>query len=304
MSANSSYKTLLNIRNAIIKDAKESSSTTFVALVDRWINEGHEQVTLRKKRDWLDTRYSYQVNAAVEETAVVSSGSTTVTFTAGTTFPTGVELQFYAQEFEEIYEVSSATSNVITLAKPYLGSSNTAASCVVFQRSILLDTDIRAIYQLYHNFHGAPVEPLGPQEFRAEESARGPQLDYADKYTVFGQDSSSKRRLLLFPYPKVSYTLYVDCNTYVPVLSNNTDEPVIPMQYRQILYWYGMYKVWLYHRNDSQAANALAVFNSMLMKIDGETRSEIEFPAISVNYPRRQTLRRFTPPFDPRMRDS
>jgi hypothetical protein len=303
MSVSSSYKTLSNIRTAIIRDAKETTASNMVTLVDRWINEGNEQVTFRKKRDWLDQQFTVQVNAAVQATCSVTNGSSTVTFTGGTTFPAGVELQFWNRGFEEIYNVASSTLNVVTLDKPYLGTTSTAASGVVYQSSILLDSSIRMLYQAYHQFDARPVQDLGPQQMRALQEGHGVDLDYAKFMTIFGQ-SSGQRRLIIYPYPSAAYTLYLDANTFVDVLSADADEPLIPIQYRQVLYWFGMYKLWLYHRNSEQAANAYAEFERMLAKMDAEMRAEIEFPQISPSYVRSKWLRRFTPPFDPRLRDS
>lgn len=304
MAADSPYKTLSNIRLAILTDSKETTSSQMVTMVDRWINEGHEQVALRKKRDWLDQQFTVQVNAAVSATCSVTNGSTTVTFASGTTFVSGIERQFYSKEFEEIYDVASSTSNVITLSEPYLGETSTAATGVVFQSSVILDTDIRSVYQVYHQHSDQPLVDVGPQQMRAIQEAHGPQLDYARYMSIFGQAASSVgRRLVLFPYPLEKYTLYIDANTYVPLLSSASDEPVLPMQYRQILYWYGLYKLFLFRRNDEQAGIAVSNFNQMLSKLDGEMRAELDFPQIQVRYPRRRSKRSFIAPFDPRMRD-
>lgn len=303
MAANSPYKTLSDIRLAIIKDAKESTSTTFVSLVDRWINEGHEQVTLRKKRDWLDKQFVVQMNGDTQATCTVTNGSPTVTFTPGTTFPSGVELQFNSPTYSEVYNVLSTASNVVTLEKPFLGSTNTAASGIVFQPSVILDGDIRAVYQMYTQHRGQPLTDVGPQQMRAIQEAGKVTLDYPQYFTLFGQDADGDRRALVYPYPSEDYTLYIDANTYVPVLSAATDEPVIPMQYRQILYHYGLYKLFLYHRNDQKAADAYSAFSGMLARIDGEMRAELDFPQIVPVFPRR-TRRGFVGKFfDPNMRD-
>jgi hypothetical protein len=304
MAADSPYRTLGNIESAIFQDAKETTSTDMVSLVRRYINEGHEHITNRKKRDWLDTQYTYQVNAAVEDTCTVTNGSVTVTFEdTSTTFPTGVELQFNNQGYEEIYNVVSATLNVVTLDKPYLGDTSTAATGVVYQPHLILDSEIRDIYQVYHNHTDQPLTAIGPQEMRRIQEGSGVQRDFASYYSVFGQDSSGSRRLVLYPYPDEDYTLYLDVNIFIPMLSDTDDEPVLPMQFRQALYWYGLYRLWLYHRNMDQAAVALTNYNGFLKRIDGEIRSEVEFPQIVVSYPRRQPLRTLVPGFDKRLRD-
>lgn len=299
----SPYKTLSNIRLAIIRDIKETTASNFVTQVDRWINEGHELVTLGKKRDWLDEQFTVQVSSAVQAVCHVTNGSTTVTFVNGTTFPSGVELQFWSNGFQEVYNVASATLNVVTLDKPFLGDSNTATTGIVAQSSIILDASIRHIYQAYHQFDNAPMTDIGPQQMRLLQEGQGYQLGYGRFFTIFGQ-SEGARRFVPYPYPEKAYTLYLDCNTFVPVLSADSDEPVIPIQYRQILYWYGMYKAYMYHRNDGQAASAYTNYIQILNRINAEMRPELDFPQIQVYYPRGRSLKTFSPRFDPRIRDS
>jgi hypothetical protein len=76
------------------------------------------------------------------------------------------------------------------------------------------------------------------------------------------------------------------------------------MQYRQVLYWYALWKLWKYHRNEEQAAGAYAFFNKMLGEMDAEMRGEIEFPQLTVNYTKGPSLRSFAPPFNPLLRNS
>lgn len=295
----SPYSTFSQIRLAIINDAKESTNSAMVALVNRWINEGHEQVTFRKKRDWLDQQFTVQLSSCVQKTCTVTLNSTTVTFPVGTTFVSGIDLQFQNQGFQEIYNVVSATLNVLTLDKPYLGPTSTSAAGVVFQPSFLLDPSIRAVYQTYHNYNSQDLMDVGPQELRQIQTGNGAQFDYAQVSSIFGQNNATgARRMFIYPYPDVAYTLYIDANTYCPQLVNDSDQPVLPIQYRQVLYWFGLHKLWLYHRNNDQAANAKSNFDTMLAKMDAEMRAEIEFPQITVKYPKTRTLRIYAPPFD------
>lgn len=303
--ANSPYKTLADIRAAVLLDVKENTSNlALLTQIDRWINEGHEQVTLRKKRDWLDTQRTVQVNASVEDTCTVTNGSTTVTFeSTSTAFVSGIELQFYNKGFDEVYSVASFSNNVLTLSVPYLGDTSTSASGVVFQSSVIMDDDIRFLYQAYHQHTNQPLTDVGPQQMRSIQESQGPQEDYARFMTIFGQDSTGSRRLVLYPAPKEAYTLYLDVNVFVPVLEDDDDEPAIPMQYRQLLYWYAVYKYYMYVRQVDLATSPITNFNSMLTRIDGEMRAEIEFPQIQVRYPRRPRFPRLGRVFDTRYRE-
>lgn len=306
--ANSPYQTLGQIRAAVINDAKEASSTALITQVNRWVNEGYEQVILRKKREWLDTKFTYQFAAAAQADATVNSGSQAVTFVTGTIFPPTngtFEQVLYTQGYNEVYDVLDYPGGyVVNTIKPYLGPSNTATSTVVAQASILLDSSVRHVYQAYHNWSPQPLTYVGPQQFRQITEQYGPQTGYAQYFTIFGQNNSqAARRMLFYPYPQTAYTLNLDVNVYITPLSADADEPVMPMQHRQILYHFGIYKLWSYHRNDVKAGEALTNFNTMLAKIDGEARPEIDFPQLQVSYPRGRR-RTFFPTFDNRLRDN
>lgn len=302
MAADSPYQTLAEIRSAVITDTKETTSASMVSLINRWINEGHEQVTLRKKRDWLDQQFTVQVNGDVSATCTVTNGSPTVTYAAAQSFPQGVELQFKSSTYEEIYDVDAATGTLaVTLANSFLGDTSTSATGVIVQPHVILDSSIRHIYQVYHQHFSEPVTYIGPQQMREVQAVGGFQKDFAQYWTIFGQ-SSGARRLVIYPYPDEDYTLSIDANVFIPVLSADADEPLIPMQYRQILYWYGVYKVYLFHRNETQASIALQNFNGFLTRIDGEMRAEIDYPQLKVSY-FKKSKRSFAKPFDPRLRD-
>jgi hypothetical protein len=304
--SNSPYKTLGSLRSAVIRDSKEASSTNLITQVNRWLNEGYEQVILRKKREWLDKKFAIQFTSSTQAVAQVTKGSASVTFATGTTFPTltSFEAVFYNTGYNEVYDVVSNSSTVVTIAKAYTGTSNTSAQGVFAQASALIDSSIRHVYQAYHNWSPSPMTYVGPQQFKEITERYGPNLDYGLYWTIFGQDDSTgSQRLMVYPYPAQPYTVYLDANVFVTPLSADTDEPIMPMQHRQILYHYALYKLFSFHRNDAKAGEYLTNFNTMLVKIDGESRPAQDYPQIQVRYNRGASRRRFFPSFDTRYRE-
>lgn len=302
--ANSPYKTLGNLRSAIINDAKEASSTALITQVNRWVNEGYEQVILRKKRDWLDTTFAIQFPSAVQGIVQVTNGSNQFTFTATLpTVDTTLGYIAYTTGFNELYYKSTVSGADLVIQNNYLGPTSTAAAGVYTVYSILLDPSVREVYSVYHQWSNQPLEFVGPEQFREIIESGRQQLDYAQYCTIFGQNNDQERkRLMIYPYVNTAYTLNYDANVYVTPLSADSDEPVLPMQYRQILYHFGMYKLFSYHRNDAKAGEYLTNFNTMLAKIDGEAKAQLDFPQLHVRYPRgRRTT--FFPTFDSRLRE-
>jgi hypothetical protein len=283
--ASSDYQTLGNIRSAVLADFKESTGTQIVALVDRWINEGQENVILRRKRDYLNKTFHIALEADVQTTFNVTNGSATVSKTGTSALPiTSLqEHKFVADGFQEVYDVLSFTSTSITLASPYLGTTTTNVSGHFFQSSVLLDPEIRSVWKVYHDYNNSVVDLIGAEELRSMMQMDPGFLDYAQYASTNGLDlntGANQIRLEMWPFPKRAYTLHVDTNLFIPQLSTDSDEPLIHLQHRQILYWYGIYKMALYHNDQARMQVALANYNTWLSKLDGEFNADQGFPHI------------------------
>lgn len=286
--ASSPYKTLGNIVSAVCRDFKEATNSIIVGQIQRWSNEAVENWALRRKRDFLNKTFHIQLEAQVSSSYNISSGSVTVIKTGSATLPLGSanDHKFKNQGFQEVYDVASFTSTTITLASPYKGASNTAASGVFFQSSVFIDESIRSIYRVYHDYFTWPVEQKGAEDFRQAVQVTPDRTDYCSIWTMYGMDlnsGSDQRRMSVFPFPKLNYTLHVDANLYVPQLSNLTDEPPIPLQHRQLIYWYNMAKMAAYHGDDNAEAKYENNYNVWLNKIDAEFAPEEQYPQIQTD---------------------
>lgn len=299
----SSYQTAGNIVDAAIKDCKEASSSNLVTQCYRWINEAQELIILRKKRTWLDTTYNVQSVAPVERVCSVTNGSATVSYSAGSLPSASLQNFFKVNGFEEIYKVTNISGTVVTLEVPYLGTTSTAATGVIWQPYISVNSDIETIYQVYHQFQDQPLQELGPQEMRALQARDYANRDYPTHYSIFGDTSTGARVLWLYPAPHVAMTIYIDAKKYIPQLVASSDTPIIPIQHRQVLYHYLVYKIFSYHRNESKMAEALNNFNSILVQLDAEYKPTDDSAVFVFKYsrPKRRILtNRF---FDKRLRD-
>lgn len=288
--ADSPYRYFSNLYTSILQDFKEQTTTSMVTLAKRWINEAQEQVIVRKKRDYLNKTYHYKINGQVDSTFTVTNGSTTVTKTGTATLPitaTTSYFSFKAQGFDEVYEVSSFTSSTLTLASAYTGDTSTAASGVFFQTGLQIDTDIRSVHKVYHERDGQVlVMSKGVEDFK-DLAQRDPAFTgFASYWTLFGYANQTvttvddRRKMLLYPYAEEDYTLHVDANIFIPRLSSDTDEPVIPLQYRQILYWYGIMKLGQYHQDADMIKFGTSNYNSWLDRLDGEFMPARDLPRI------------------------
>ncbi len=287
--ATSVYSTFADLYTAVITDAKENTaSTSVVEDVKRWIQEGYEQVNFRKKRSYLDKRFVLSMSGKVESTYTMTEGSSIAVHTGtATLLSSSLDTGFKISGFAENYEVESVTGTVVVLTTTYKGIDASAATGVQYQRSIVLDDTISEVYQVWHDHYREELTALGPQKMRESQLFNPEQYDYAVSWAVFGQDNTVEaKRLVLWPYPNVDYTVYLDTNVFFDELVLATDEPVIPVQYRQILYWYALHKLWAFHRNTEREQLALQNFNIWLAKLDGINEVSQDLPRMFVDYRR------------------
>lgn len=290
MAATSVYATFQNIYEAVIRDAKESTTVSNVVdLVKRYIQEGYEVVNFRKKRTWLDKRFTITLKGKVDDTFSVTEGSSVVVHTGTETLlASSYELGFKIQGFEENYEISSITGTIVVLTAPYQGDTSTSSTGTIYQRSVILDPIVSEVYQVWHDYYRDVLNNIGPQRMRKTMLEFPEQYDKGSDWAIFGQDNSVEaRRLVIWPFPDEDYTLYLDTNVFVPALSLTTDEPLIPVQYRQCLYWYALAQLFgKYHRNTEREVAALANFNVWLQKMDGLDEVSQDLPRMIIDYRR------------------
>lgn len=305
MAITSPYQTYADLYEAVIKDAKESTSNTpVVSLVKRYINEVYENVNTGKKRTYLDKTFTLEVEGKTQGTCHVTNNSSLVTFTGTVVLPVvTAERGIKIKGFEENYEVTQIAGQVITLNAKFKGTTATAATAVIYQRSVILDESLKSVYQVYHNFNSDPLKDLGPQDMRRRQLNDPETYDYADSFTLYGQNSAGDRRLVLFPYPDTAYTLYLDGNVFYTEMVNPTDEPLIPMEYRQTLYHGALAILYgRYHRNVKREEIALAMYGTWLKRLDAESEAGQDYAQLvtSDNRPSRMFVGR---PFDRRYRE-
>lgn len=291
--ATSVYTTFSDIYTAVITDAKENTaSSNVVENVQRWVNEGYEVVNFRKKRAYLDKRFVISLQGKVESSFTMTEGSSIAVHTGtATLLSSSYDLGFKVSGFEENYEVSSISGTTVVLTTTYKGIDASAATAVIYQRSVVLDPSISEVYQVWHDYYRQPLTALGSQKMRENQLFYPEQYDYATSWAVFGQDNTVEaRRLVLWPYPNVDYTIYLDTNVFVDELVLPTDEPIIPLQYRQILYWYALAQLFgKFHRNTEREQAALQNFNVWLAKLDGINEVSQDLPRMIVDYRRPRT---------------
>lgn len=305
--ATSVYQTIGDIAQAVLTDAKETTDTIRVNQMIRWLNEGQEKIIMRKKKEWLDKTYYVQTVAPVTSSATVTLNSLQITAQNGSvTLPSYTRnLYVKVSGFEEVLPVSSITGQIIQLSAPFLGTTSTSASIQVFESGLYLNANVKDVYQVTHSYQTNPLQPLGPEEFFALQAKDPARLDYPTHYTVYTDNDSGQPLLKVWPSPSRAITLKINVQEHLTEMTSINDVPQIPAQHRgALLYNYGMYKIYAFHRKDEYAKFYKDEFEVNLMALDAEFSPTADQPTMEILYKKPTRGRFFGRVFDRRLRDT
>lgn len=186
----------------------------------------------------------------------------------------------------DVYKVETVGSDTsITLATQYVGSDDLdGASYVYFEDEYALASDyLRPIDQQQFS-DGIPIELIGRTEFRRRFPRNNvvgtPQVaTIVDK--PFSSSTTPVRKIRLFhppddvyniPYSYVTSNLAVESDgTAATQLSNDTDEPIVPLRYRHAIVFHALYHWYRDKKNDTRAQEAKAEYTDIMLRITADT---------------------------------
>lgn len=289
MSIDCEYQTFLEIQNAVITDSKGGEQAR--DRIKRYINQGYADLITRRKRAFLDTSYQYVIPGAIQGSCSLTLGSPTVTWTDTSTaivFDADNTYKFWVQGQPEIYDVVSATTSTITLDLDFLGPTDTAAEGVLVVDSIRVAQEIKTVYQVSHDYFQRTVNLVGPQELQIIKNYQFNQvLGKARHACAHKKTSDGEWRLFTYPYADEDYIVNVQANNYFTKLVNDDDEPLIPPEYRQILYFYALAQEYQLQRNSSWHQIAMTNYNIWLARMDTELFGSQDEPRLVFPYTNR-----------------
>lgn len=282
-----------DIVNAILEELKiPDSDTTEVNRIRRDINMCYvNQVAPAKRWTWLSGFVSKNVPVFYADgTVSVTPGSATITFSvAPATSKTG--FLFAVDQFSEIYTIAAHTAGATTatLTAVYNGALGSGLSFKVWTDVVGLPTDCRETIEVYHDYHGEPMRPLGLQDMR-RKIAVNPRYDgrpaYYSTYDYFDPsagdaETESDRYRLMRIYPSVSAlptTLHIDYTKEVTALELDEDEPLMPIEDRVVLVYGALARAWKRLGDPQSAAQSQADYDNKLAQMMGRVEDSQDKP--------------------------
>ncbi len=189
----------------------------------------------------------------------------------------------------EPYEVQTVNSDTsITLTSRFVGDAVTDVSYYYIEDEYALATDFLRPIDLQMFSDAANIQIVGRTEFRRnvprnDQRARPRVATFWQ--TSFATTTAPQHRVALFPVPDDEYSIpywYVTSNLAVtsngveqPLMVNDTDEPIVPIMYREALIFYAQSLYFRDYKDDLDRAGILmGHYNDMMTRFSGENTAD------------------------------
>jgi len=290
--------TFEDILNAILEEVKiPSTDTVEVNRIKRDINMTYVgRVAPAKRWQWLSGFVSREFKPFYSDgTVAVTPDSTTITFSiAPATSKTGY--LFATDNYSEIYVIDAHTAGATTatLSTVYTGALATAATFKVWTDVVALPTDCRETVEVLHSFYTQPMKGIGLQEMRRIVSEAPKRMgrpayystyDYFDPSSGDGETESDRYRLMRV-YPSIyenSTTLRIDYVKEVTQLELDEDEPLMPIEDRNVLVYGALARAWKRLGDPQSAEQSERDFQEKLALMMGRVEDSVDTPQITPN---------------------
>jgi hypothetical protein len=245
-----------DIYTAILELLKiQASDTVTLARIKRNVNIAYEDVISRHNWWWNRAVITVQLPARLNSgTLAITQGATAVTFSSSIS-PSVANYKLKIQGSPEVYTISTHTSGTAaaTLNIAFVGATVTAATYTMWLDYVALPTDCKETFLVQHQHFTQPMISCGLEEFRRIVAQQPDRVGPPQFYTTDDQDSNGKRRLRYWPAVYTAkINLDVDYMLNFVGLDAAGDEPIMPINDRTVLFYYGAAFSWSRERNPEE----------------------------------------------------
>jgi hypothetical protein len=210
---------------------------------------------------------------------------------------------------EEVYTISAVGSDTsITLNEPFIDDTVTEASYVYFEDEYALHADFLRPVDAQSFSDNGEIKLISRTEFRR----RYPRNKVTGKPEIativdrtFASDTTPVRRVRLWRSPDKAYLIpYSFITNKLAVTSagveqsglvNDTDEPIVPVQYRHAIVFHALYHAYRDRKDDARAESAKAEYTDLMLRLIGD--QEIGSPRPQIRPVRGPYVRRASRPY-------
>lgn len=223
---------------------------------------------------WLETNENIQtIDKITTGTVDITDDSTTVTFSSA---PSSSVAGYYLKVsgFVETIKISSHTggNTTATLESAWRRGNVSGNSFKLWKDNTTLDSNTKEVIQVTHEHMREPMEYVTVTDFKMFRS-RNPDLEgYPEIFTIGDFDSSGDRKIYWYPaIDDFRYTLHVEGRQEATALSSDTDEPLMPVEDRIVIFYGACSRAWARERNETESAKNWNLFLGKLNQMMGRS---------------------------------
>jgi hypothetical protein len=279
---------VLRVRVDATQSATLSQAKSYIntALFDMHMGPGVESFEWAHRDAILVTQPKYTTG-----TVAITKGSTALTGT-GTLWSTANDFSVNNMRTtgriviggsSDVYRISAVGSDTgATLGSSFVGDTVTAATYTYFEDEYALNANFLRPLNLTSFSTAMNIPLIGRRKFEnlyPRNSTPGKPVVGALYDKDFGGNTTRVQRLRLHAPPDIAYSIpYSFITNKLAVsasgtaqanLSADTDEPILPLQYRHALVEFGLWKWYRDKKNDDRAAAAEKTYTDMMLRLIG-----------------------------------
>lgn len=243
------------------------STTDDATTIKAWINAAYKHVLGLFNWPWLLKNATVQTVADITTgTVTINAGSTSLTFSSGPAVSVANQYMIKFSVTDDWYLISShtAASTSATLSVPLVGSTNISAGSYTLRKVLYsLPSDLDRVVDIRQ---AITKQKLGAVDIRTfdgylpDPSSTGDPLYYA----MCGMDTNKYWQVTLYPIPTAIENLQVRYLQTPADMSGDTDTPLLPEKFHDILVFGALYLYGHPYIDDSRVSDARERFNAML----------------------------------------
>ncbi len=221
-------------------DTTADANATMSAKIKAWVNNRYKVLAAKRSWSWLIGDTIIQTQADITTGTVTATlASTTITFTSGPAASVaGYFIQF--SNATDWYQISTHTgaSTTAVLTVPFLGTTSSTLTYILRKVYYALPTDTGKILDIRQSrvwntkLRYIPARTLDQYFAYRNSVAQRPLF-----YSINGVDSSRQYKMEIFPVPATAINLNVRYYKVLADLSSDSDVPLIPEAFHEILVW-------------------------------------------------------------------
>ncbi len=230
-----------------------------------WVNNRYKALAAKRSWNWLVKDSIVQTTPDVTTGTVTATNGSTALIFSNAILPADVQGYFVQiQDTTDWYEVVSAsdTSNAV-MDVPFLGLTSGTYTFTLRKFYYLLPADTGKILDVsQHRIWNTALKFI-PARILDQYLTYRQQTNRPRYYTIIGINSTRQYKMELFPYPNVAMNLNVRRYQVITEMTADTDIPVLPEAYHEILVWAVLSTYGYTFLDDTRIASAKAEFNTL-----------------------------------------